>query len=208
MLVGSFAPSFVRRDKVLNIFPNTNIYSVVTYFYLPFFLPSFFFPSYLSSNFSILFPVPIFSRVFFISSFFLSLLSFLPPLFSYPLCVSSSFSVQNISRLMMFMKQCCLPLKQTHTCLVGEACITILVLHTITTARRRCVSDVTNFYILYIHIYKIKWFTYENYLRKTQQKYTRKRCVFIKCNHANTKNTKIDLMKRNNRNTNWESYYW
>lgn len=110
LFVCSFAPSFVRRDKALNIFPNRNIYSVDTFFYLPFFLPS-----YLPSPFNILFLVPTFSRVFFIPSFFLLLLSFLPPFF-YPLCVSSSPSLQNISRLMMFMKQSLLTLK-TNACL-------------------------------------------------------------------------------------------
>ena len=42
--------------------------------------------------------------------------------------------------------------KQTHTCLVGEACSTVLVLHAITTARRRCVSGVSNVYFMYIFI--------------------------------------------------------
>ena len=126
----SFAPSFVRRDKALNIFPNRNIYSVDTFFYLPFFLLS-----YLPSPFNILFLVPTFSRffLFLLSScwyFRFCLLFFILSVFLPHLPYKTSVG------WWCLWNNRCLPWKQTHVCLVGEACLTVLVFHTITTARR------------------------------------------------------------------------
>jgi hypothetical protein len=62
LFVGSFARTFVRRDKILNIFPNINIYRVVTFFT---FLSSFFpLPICLLLS-AFLFLIPMFSRSFF-----------------------------------------------------------------------------------------------------------------------------------------------
>jgi len=129
-----------------------------------------------SSSFSLLFSTP---------SFFLSLLSFLPP-FLPVLSVFLHLPFLSYFRLLLsscrhfrfcllfFLSSLCffhifltkhqsaddvyetvavyLENKQTHTCLVGEACSTVLVLHAITTARRRCVSGVSNVYFMYIFI--------------------------------------------------------
>jgi len=89
LFVGSFARTFVRRDKILNIFPNINIYREVTFFT---FLSSFFSPSYLSSPFStVISPSDVFSRFFFFDSFFLPVVTF----------VSASFFV--LSSLCFFL---------------------------------------------------------------------------------------------------------
>lgn len=110
MFVGSFCLSFVRRDTVLNIFRNRNIYSVVTFFYVPFFFPFYFLPICLLLS-AFYFWFRLFLACFFVS-FFLPLFTFFSAsFFSYPLRISSSFSLQNISRLMMFMKQSLLTLK-------------------------------------------------------------------------------------------------